>query len=74
MFCIGGFQHLIPSAGICIPFTARGQVDRTKLPLPQRVLDARLKATLLFLVADFSQNLMSWMPVSTMYFSTLGQT
>ena len=26
VFCIGGFQHLAPSAGIHIPFAARGQV------------------------------------------------
>jgi len=53
VFCICRFQHLIPRAGIRIPFAARGQIHRAKLPLPQRVLDERLKATLLLLVADF---------------------
>src|SRR5580700_12341610 len=53
MFCVRGFQHLIPSTGIRIPFTARGQVHRAKLPLAQWILNARLKATLLLLIADF---------------------
>jgi hypothetical protein len=50
---IRGFQHLISSVGICIPFAARRQVHRAKFPLPQRILDARLKALLLLLIANF---------------------
>jgi hypothetical protein len=50
---IRGFQHLISSVGICIPFAARRQVHRAKFPLPQRILDARLKALLLLLITNF---------------------
>src|SRR5271166_2239364 len=53
VFRIRGFEHLIPSERIRIPFAARRQVHRAELPLPQWVLNARLKATLLLLVADF---------------------
>jgi len=42
-----------------MPFAARGQIHRAKLPLPQWVLDARFKATLLLLVADLQPETLS---------------
>jgi hypothetical protein len=50
VFCIRGFQHPVPSAGIRIPFTERGQVHHTKFPLPQWVLNARLMMLFSFLI------------------------
>jgi hypothetical protein len=53
VFCILGFQHLIPAQEYAYHLLREWQVHPAKLALRQRVLDACLKATLLLLVADF---------------------
>ena len=44
-------EHQIAGTGILEPFAARGQVHRAKFPLAHRILDARLEAAFLLLVA-----------------------
>src|SRR6266850_4084375 len=57
VFGIGSIEHAIARPGIFEPFAARGEVHRAELPLADGIVDARLEAALLFLVADFEPEL-----------------
>src|SRR5215471_16564349 len=51
--CIGGLEHYVARARIVVPAAARRKVRRTQFPLAQRIVNARFKAALLFLIANF---------------------
>ena len=50
-------QHAVAGARVVVPAGPRRKVHRTELPLPDRIVDARLEAPLLLLVADFEPQL-----------------
>ena len=47
------FEHHVPGAGILEPLAARGKIHRAEFPLAKRIVDSRLEAAFLFLVAHF---------------------
>ena len=54
---VGRLEHRVARARVVVPLGARRQVHRAQLPLPQRIVDARLESPLLLLVADFEPEL-----------------
>ena len=71
---VGLRQHLIARARVVVPAGARRQIHRAELPLPHRVVDARLEAPLLLVVADLEPELDQMTPPSTRNFSICGQS
>src|SRR6266404_129171 len=57
MFGVGGIEHVISGPRIFEPLAARWEIHRAELPLAYGIVDARLEAALLFLVADFQPEL-----------------
>ena len=54
---VGRLEHRVARARVLVPLGARRQVHRAELPLPQRIVDARLEPPLLLLVADLEPEL-----------------
>ena len=57
MLRVGRLEHPVARARVVVPALARRQIHRAELPLPQRVVDARLEPPLLLVVADFEPEL-----------------
>ena len=57
MLGVGRLEHRVAGARVLVPLGARRQVHGAQLPLPQRIVDARLEPALLLLVADFEPEL-----------------
>src|SRR5262245_13092333 len=51
LLAVGGLEHPVPRPGVLEPLLSRGKVGLAQLPLAQRVLDPRLEASGLLLVA-----------------------
>ena len=53
IFSICSVEHHVACTGVVVPAAARGQVDRTQLPLPQGVIQTGFEAPTLLVVTDF---------------------
>ena len=50
--CVSVASSIASRAGIVVPAISRFEIHRAELPLAQRIVDARLEAALLLLLAD----------------------
>src|SRR5205823_11201576 len=57
MLRMGCLEHHIARAGIIVPAAVGFDIHRAQRPMPQRILDPRLKAALLFVHSDLEPKL-----------------